>query len=481
MKNNFKILSFLFLSLAFWSCDDEINDLEPFVNGNPATFFNSPAAFQNGVDGVYSQFFNYYSPNSGYQGIPDILADNVILASTGRRSNEIFYDWDYVPSTGGAVAIFWSEAYEAINAANLVIGQIDNLPEGAAKDNILGQALAARAIAHFDLVRIYAKIPTQSADAAASLGIPYIKVEDGDTGDPLAQPAREPVSQNYEEIVGDLERAADLISASNAEGRLDKDAVYGMLSRVYLYMGEYQNVIDAANEVTEPIATAAQLPGVYTDATNAGVLIEWSVNTSSESNFNNVGVIYSQTTGAATRSEYVADFGFINSVDTSDVRYNVLTFVGENSGNQYNAVKKFLGEEGQVNGLVDIKVLRVAEVVLNKAEAQYRLDMEAEALETLNMLRDKRLPDYEGGETGEDLLEAILYNRRVELAFEGHRFFDIKRMGEAVVRTDAGDLISGAGTAPEDLILPAGNFRFQFPIPQAEVNANPNLVQNPGY
>ena len=482
MKNNFKILSFLFLSLAFWSCDDEINDLEPFVNGNPATFFNSPAAFQNGVDGVYSQFFNYYaSSGSGYQGIPDILADNVILATTGRRSNEIYYDWDYVASTGGAITLFWSEAYEAINAANLIIGQIDNLPEGDIKDNILGQALAARAIAHFDLVRIYAKIPTQSADAESSLGVPYIKVEDGDTGDPLAQPERELVSENYEEIVGDLQRAAELVSVANGEGRLDKDAIYGMLSRVYLYMGEWQKVIDAANEVTEPIASMQELPGVYTDATNAGVLIEWSVNTSSESNFSNVGVLYSQTTGDATRSEFVADYGFITNIDTADVRYDVLTFVGTNSGNQYNAVKKFLGEEGQVNGLVDIKVLRVAEVVLNKAEALYRLGMEAEALETLNMLRDKRLPDYEGGETGEDLLEAILYNRRVELAYEGHRFFDIKRLGEAVVRTNAGDLITGLGTAPEDLVLPAGNFRFQFPIPQAEVNANPNLVQNPGY
>lgn len=481
MKHNIKILSFLFLSLAFWSCDDEINDLEPFVNGNPNTFFNSPAAFQNGVDGVYSQFFNYYAAESGYQGIPDILADNVILATTGRRSNEVYYDWDYVPSTGGAISTFWSEAYEAVNAANLVIGQIDNLPEGDIKNNILGQALAARAIAHFDLVRLYAKIPTQSADAESSLGIVYVKVEDGDTGDPLAQPARETVASNYEEIVGDLESAAGLIGTSNGEGRLDSDAVYGMLSRVYLYMGEYQNVIDAANEVTEPIATAAQLPGVYTDANNAGVLIEWSVNTSSESNFANVGVTYSQTTGDATRSEYVADFGFINNIDTTDVRLDVLTYVGTNSGNQYNAVKKFLGEEGQVNGRVDIKVLRVAEVVLNKAEAQYRLGMEAEALETLNQLRDKRYSSYEGGETGEELLEAILYNRRVELAFEGHRFFDIKRMGEAVVRTDAGDLITGLGTPPEDLILPAGNFRFQFPIPQAEINANPNMEQNPGY
>lgn len=481
MKNYIKILSFLFLTLAFVSCDDEINDLEPFVNGNPNTFFNTPAAFQNGVDGVYSQFFNYYADNSGYQGIPDILSDNVILATTGRRSNEIYFDWQYVASTGGAISLFWSEAYEAVNAANLVIGQIDNLPEGAVRDNILGQAKAARAIAHFDLVRLYGKIPTQSADAGSSLGIVYVKVEDGDTGNPLVEPARETVASNYAEIIGDLEDAASLIGADNGEGRLDKDAVNGMLSRVYLYNGEYQKVIDAANKVTAPLATASQLPGVYTDSNNAGILIEWSVNTSSESNFANVGVTYSQTTGDATRSEYVAEFDFINSVDTTDVRSDVLTYVGSNSGNQYNAVKKFLGEEGQVNGRVDIKVLRVAEVYLNKAEAQYRLGLEEEALVTLNMLRDKRYDSYEGGETGADLLAAILYERRVELAFEGHRFFDLKRMGMAITRSNKGDLINGTGTPPEVLVLPAGDFRFQFPIPQDEINANPNMEQNPGY
>ncbi|MDT0674965.1 RagB/SusD family nutrient uptake outer membrane protein [Autumnicola musiva] len=487
MKNYIKFLSLSFISLVLFSCDDEINDLEPFTEGNPETFFNSEASFQNGVDGVYSQLFNYYASTTeynaeaGYQTIPDILADNVILATTGRRSNEVYYDWQYVPNTGGAISLYWSEAYEAVNAANLIIGQINNLPEGDVKDNILGQALAARAFAHFDLVRIYAKIPTQSEDANSSLGVVYVKVEDGDTGDPYAEPARETVESNYAEIISDLERAAELIGASNGEGRLDRDAVYAILSRVYLYNGDYQNVIDAANEVSEPIATAEELPGVYTDATNTGVIVEWSVNTSSESTFSNIGVAYSQTTGETVRSEYVADYEFINSVDTSDVRHDVLTYVGVNSGNQYNAVKKFLGEEGQNNGLVDVKVLRAAEVVLNKSEAQYRLGMETEALETLNELRDKRLDSYEGGEAGEELLNTILSQRRIELAFEGHRFFDIKRMGDAIVRSNNGDILDGSGTPPQELTLPAGNFRFQFPIPQAEINANSNIEQNPGY
>lgn len=482
MKNNIIKLSFLFLSFGFFACDDEINDLQPFVEGNPETFFNSVATFQNGVDGIYSQFWNYYSsPGSGLQGIPDILSDNVILVQTGRTSNEDYFDYRYVPNTAGAIPLYWSEAYEAVNAANLVIGQIDNLADGPEKNNILGQALAARALAHFDLARLFAKIPTQSADANSSPGIIYVKVEDGDTGNPDVEPEREPVASNYSEMIDDLVRASLLIGTDNGEGRLDRNGVFGILSRVYLYNGEYAKAVAAANEVTTPLATPAELDGVYTDANNAGIVVEFSVNTSSESNFNNVGVLYSQSNASSTISEYAIDLEFFTNVDPNDLRRNVMQFVGTNQGNDYNAVKKFLGETGQVNGRVDIKVMRAAEVLLNKAEAQFELGLEIAALATLNQLRDERYTSYTGGETGQALEDAIQFNRRVELSFEGHRFFDIKRRGEAINRSVFGDIIDGSGTPAEILTLPAGDFRFQLPIPVDEINANQNMVQNEGY
>jgi len=487
MKNKFYTycLASLMATSLLVSCDDELNDLQPFVEGNPETFFNSVSSFQNGVDGIYSQFWNYYSsPGSGLQALPDILADNVILAQSGRRSNEDYYDYRYNPNTGGAVPLYWSEAYEAVNAANLVIGQIDNLADGPEKNNILGQALAARAIAHFDLARIFAMIPTQSPDANNSPGIVYLKVEDGDTGDPFAEPARETVASNYAEIIGDLEQAAQLIGNENGEGRLDRDAVYGMLSRVYLYNGDYQLAIDAADEVAEGVVDATvegALLDVYEDTSNEGVIIEWSVNTSSESGFNNVGVLYSQTTAPDTRSEYVIDYEFFNSIDPNDLRLEVMQYDATFEGNNYNAVRKFLGEPGQVNGRVDIKVLRAAEVVLNKAEAQYELNQGANALATLNTLRDVRYSSYTGGESGQALEDAIQFERRVELSFEGHRFFDLKRRGEAVERSNNGDIQDGSGTPPEFLTLPAGDFKFQLPIPIDEINANPNMNQNSGY
>jgi hypothetical protein len=420
------------------------------------------------------------------QGIPDILSDNVILVQTGRTSNEDYYDWRYVPNTAGAIPFYWSEAYEAVNAANLVIGQIDNLADGPDKNNILGQALAARAYAHFDLARTYAKIPTQSGDANDSPGIVYITVEDGDTGDPFAQPSRETVQSNYAEIIDDLERASLLIGDDNGEGRLNRNGVFGILSRVYLYNGDFQKAVNAANEVSTPLATAAELEDVYTDVSSAGLVFELAINTTVETSNadltgNNVGVLYSQTTPPTVVSEYAIEFEFWSSIDPNDLRRNVLQFVGPNQGNDYNAVKKFLGEAGEVNGRVDIKVIRAAEVLLNKAEGQFELGQEPAALATLNQLRDLRFTSYTGGETGQALEDAIQFNRRVELAFEGHRFFDLKRRGESIVRSNNGDIIDGSGTPPEVLTLPAGDFRFQLPIPLDEINANPNLAQNDGY
>ena len=482
-KNILNKLTVLFISVGFFACTDEINELQPFTEGNPETFFNSIATFQNGVDGIYSQLINYYeSPGSGYQGMPDILSDNVVLVQTGRRSNEVYYDYQYVPNTAGAIPLYWSEAYEAINAANLVIGQIDNLADGPEKDNILGQALAARAWAHFDLVRVFGQIPTQSPNANSSLGVVYLKVEDGDTGDPFAEPARETVQSNYDEIIGDLVQASQLIGTNNGEGRLNRNGVFGLLSRVYLYTGNWQGVIDAADEVTTAFAPAAELQAVYEDASSAGLVIELAINTTTETVGNNVGVLYSQSNETSTISEYAVEFQFFADIDPNDLRRNVIQFVGTNQGNDYNAVRKFLGETGQVNGRVDIKVMRAAEVLLNRAEAQFNLGDEAGALATLDELRADRFTGFTSpGETGAALEDAIQFNRRVELCFEGHRFFDIKRRGEDMVRSAFGDIIDGSGTPAEVQLLSAGDFRFQLPIPLAEENANDNLEQNPGY
>jgi len=177
--------------------------------------------------------------------------------------------------------------------------------------------------------------------------------------------------------------------------------------------------------------------------------------------------------------QYAVDFEFLNQISDDDVRKSVISTIGANNGVDFNAINK-VGIN--VNGVVDVKLFRTAEVLLNRAEAQFELGQEIEALATLNELRTVRYTtNAPSGESGPALEDAIQFERRVELAFESHRFFDIKRRGESVTRSNFGDRADGTGTPPEVLTLPTGDFRFQIPFPIAEINNNPNFMQNPGY
>jgi hypothetical protein len=125
----------------------------------------------------------------------------------------------------------------------------------------------------------------------------------------------------------------------------------------------------------------------------------------------------------------------------------------------------------------------MAEVLLNKAEAQAALNLDADALATLDLLRVNRYTGFNSpGESGQTLKDAIALERRLELAFEGHRFYDLKRTNQSVVRSAVnGDVADGSGTPAVSTSLPAGDFRFQLPIPQDALNVNENTEQNPGY
>jgi hypothetical protein len=144
-------------------------------------------------------------------------------------------------------------------------------------------------------------------------------------------------------------------------------------------------------------------------------------------------------------------------------------------------VESTLTRPGQTNGEVDYKILRAAEVYLNKAEAHFNLGNESSARSALSELRTRRYLNPPNGESGVDLRDAIRLERRLEFAFEYQRFFDLKRWGLSVNRTNAGDQADGLGTPSDVLNLTAGSALFQLPLSQQSLDVNPNLQQNPGY
>lgn len=467
------------------SCDSELDQIpfDEFANENAYISVND---FENAARGIYATLVkgSLYggSDSGGMLDAPDILSDNVTFSQSGRGTRRTLHNWQY-SATDQPMGGLYERAYQMIYRANLLLANSVDF-NGANKDKVVAEAKALRALGHLDLVSFFGKIPTQSGDANGSLGIAYVTEPD-----PLILPARETVGAVYDKIVKDLVEAREGIPATNAEGRFTKESVNLLLSRVYLYMGGADNwtkAVEAANNVTSPVAKRDKVVGVWEDTSKEGVLFNIPfADDKAPYNFS-IGVTWSQFGVTTLVPEYVVSYPLYTLFASDDIRKDAYTIRASNASSgtklEYNAIKKLFAKGGNGKpGLVDIKLFRVAEARLNKAEAQFNLGDEPGALATLNTVRDERYLSYTGGETGAALKDAIHLERRLEFAFESQRFFDLKRWGESIERGGFGDLADGSGTPSDAQSLPASSPKFQLPIPQTAIDLNPNMVQNPGY
>ena len=471
-----KISVLALIIIGFSSCESELDQI-PFDEFGNEHAYVSAEDFENAIRGVYSGIVtgSMYggSDAGGMLDAPDVLSDNVTTAQEGRGTRRTMHNWRYVAADQPLYGLY-NAAYVISNRANLILENIDDF-EGESKENIIAETKALRALVHFNAVCFFGKIPTQSGDANGSLGIAYVTEVN-----PNMLPSRETVGEVYDKIVADLTDALEGINESNPVGRLNKEGVATILSRVYLYMGKYDLAVSTANMVSTKPASRDNLVGVWEDQNQDGLLFFVP---------NDIGVLdigVGTTWGQGStlsnyRPEYVVDYELYNLYSDDDIRKEAFIASASNQGRDFNIIKKQLGREGMVDGLVDIKILRAAESYLNKAEAYFRLGNESAARAALDEIRSRRYTSYSGGETGEALLNAIKLERRLEYPFEGHRFFDIKRWAEGVFRDGYGDLADGTGVPSDIQTLPAGNIKFQLPIPQGVRDINPNIQQNPGY
>lgn len=475
MKKILRNITILSL-LVFASCEEGDLSPQPADQFTPDTFYQTPSDFESAARGMYSGMISGVYYGGSYMSRPDILADNAILAQRGRLTNRIFFEWRYVPNNNWDVM---GAAYVVTNRANRIISNIDNLIEGPSRDNILGEAKAVRAFALLDLLRVYSKIPTQSGDALNSLGMNVVT-----SVDPNFQELRPTVQESYDFVISELEEARGLIGTDNGISRFNLDGVNALLSRAYLYTGQYDLAVARANEVVTPTATRSEFSDIWTDSNAAGVILK--IDQDRNLDGVTIGVEWSQTGDSGIIPEYSAPNSFYSLYDNTDIRQSAyFQTLADSNNDLYNAITKYYGEAGQVNGIVDPKLIRKAEVLLNKAEAQFRSSSfsDSDALATLDELRSQRYAGFTSpGEIGQALIDAILLERRLELAYESHRFFDLKRLGLPVERSATeGEFFDGTGTPAERTSLPAGDPRFQLPIPQSEINIFPEYQQNPGY
>ncbi|MEO6869456.1 MAG: RagB/SusD family nutrient uptake outer membrane protein [Ginsengibacter sp.] len=469
------------------SCKKSELDLFPYDQIETTQAFNTPADVTLAVNGMYAGIRTSGSYYTGTWNIlADATADNIITNQDGRGSFRTFAEWRY---TGSNTYGLFSGGYTIIRRANAILENIDKFPAGTFHDDAKGQALACRAMVYFDMARVYAKTYL-NATASDSI-LPYVT-----STDPTITPKKELVTDFYNKVIADLNAAIPLISDLNVQSpsvknpniiRLTKVSTNAILSRVLLYKGDYAGTISAANAAlgtSYKEVSIANFSKIWTDETDSGVLFK--IRNTVLDNNNTLGVNYSQTVGGKIRAEFTVEYNFYQMFASNDIRKSAYITTGLYNGVLYNDVIKWLIRPGGVTGVVDGKVIRTAEVLLNRMEAYYRSGNQPAALADLRILKAARYSGYDPTAenlSGQALLDEILLQRRLELAFEGDRFFTLKRLNLPVNRDGTkGERADGSGTPYVFTTLAAGDYRFQLPYPALELSVNPNFGgNNPGY
>lgn len=455
------ILVFSLLILTATSCTKL--DFKPTDSISPDKAFRNIADINLGVIGAYALVD--YSMTS----LSSTVADENMFPTENTVGNSDAFRWLYTAGSGSVTSLYGNN-YTAIDRLNRVLAAQDLLTftgaDVALANRYRGELLALRAYLHFELLRAYASSYTTGA-----LGVPYMKES------VIGYPARDKFEVVIANAKADLVAAKALIPTTFTDkSRITRNTVSAIQARVALYEKNWADAITYSTEVITalPLATAAQFPGLWTDANDSEV--SWKLKRVGTTD-GRVGDFYFRQTGGIVL--YAPSFKLIATFDPiNDLRYSsYIKFDATRTGtkSQY-LVNKYIGGTSTAPGLVDVKLFRTAEMYLIRAEA--RAESTGDAAADLNTLRAARITGYTAATFADKatLIDAIYNERFKELAFEGHRFFDLRRRNLPVQRL-AADAVNASGA----VTLQPTQAQYAFPIPALEISVNKNTVQNPNY
>jgi starch-binding outer membrane protein, SusD/RagB family len=473
-----KIYYILFLLTVIFqsSCTKDFLEKYPYSKVATEKSITSVEDAQVALVGVYSGFTPEAYYGRYFTVLPDVMSDEVL--STIGYTNQLgtFYKWEFSPGDD-YINDMWAQMYSVITRANNIINVIDGFEgEASDKNQIKGEALLARAIAYFDLVRSYA-VAYNSSSSSTDLGVPVVLEYQ------IGQPARNTVEEAYQQILSDALTAKDLmINQSVDDVFLTPAAADAFLARVYLYMQNYTKAAEFATYVIDDYGYELANQSNYNDLwlNDTGNEIIWKISyTLTDQLRSGPGYNYYDFSQNPTNADYIPSDQLLNLYDqVNDIRYSSFFNQVDIDWIETVCTKYPTNPEFSTPGNNMIKVFRLSEVYLIRAEALAELNKDELAMSDLNILRQHRIVGYtDENLTGKVLKDAIWTERLKELCFEGHRFFDLKRKSLGFTRQ------SKANTNPgfNELSISPNNHRWVWPIPQHEINANQNMVQNPNY
>ena len=486
MKLKYNLIAIALLGFSFSSCSD-------FLEQNPQTdlsendFYKTADDILSAVNGVYSSLQEGDIYGNWYV-FGEIPSDNTRNQLSGSVTTQNEFDQFYIDTQNSMIANFWKAAYKVINRTNTVLGRIDGIEINTELANRYKlECKFIRALMYFNLVRVYGDVPLVLKEISISESYDIL---------------REPKENVYNQIIADLKEAQDLpVSYSTAEdGRATQGAAKALLANVYMTLHKYAEAetilaeiinsgrysllentpgslnIDGYKNVFSPVNHNSKegifeiqfLKSDYGEGSN------YANNFAPENSGTNVVAV------GGTGGNNIPEMDIYNAYEEGDLRRDFSMSLGYYDNRKNNEwvesryVCKFMDVPYQNNDASNnYPVIRYADVILMYAEALNQNGKTAEACKYLNMTR-RRGFGYQTTETSPVDLQTtdkaqfalmVEQERRVELAFENHRWFDLIRTGRAV------EVMRSKGFSLNETNLIC-------PIPQKQIDVNPKLTQN---
>lgn len=453
-----KTVIMVMLILQGTSCTD-ILDKEPVSSFSASGFYKTTADVQAGIYGIYDAAQSAFRLNFCYWG--EGRADNVQTAQSGES---LILSSNNLNNTASSAD--WTSLYTMVSRANYAIKYIPNVytEEDVAGKQLLGQAYALRALAYFYLVRVWGDVPFITE--------PYTSVEQDIF---VGKADKETILDQVEE---DLKYASanctEKFNSNNDRIMFTRGGANALLTQVYMWRKKYQEAVNTSAAVMAnslyALVPMADWGKMFTDSYSKESIFEVGFN---DTETNGLRTLYA----VGSYAIYTPSNKWKASIEPGDLRRD---FVYDVVPADPKAIWKYLGkgvsDEVSTPSKQNIVLIRLADIMLLRAEALNKLggaSNKTEALNLLNTIRKRAgLQEFadESAATAKygDLEQAILQERSVELCFEGHRWFDLVRTGKAI--STMGPLNGLSNEA-----------NLVWPIHINALNKNPNLEQNAFY
>ncbi len=459
MKYINKILLLLIFITGATACKKAL-DVEPKQSIDAGTALQNDQDVNSLVIGIYSRMGSPNLYGTNLLLMPDLLGSDDVCEWRGTFSSPDDIASKAMDRNNTDADLIWETAYDAINMANTVIGALDVVKDADLKRQLEGEALFMRGIMHFELVRLFA-LPWGATADNTQLGVVIKTTATKNEVDAGMSYPRNTVKEVYAQIITDLTNAVTLLPEENPK-RVTKYTALAFLSRVYLQQQNYAAARDAANAVIESgyFSLNASVTAVFTNKDTKESI--WEIQQNEQNNAgtanNGMATFYASLPGIGRADVRINDDFVANSYPLDDLRQILWYYQGTGARPNHTYCSKWTSFSQ------NLPVVRLAEMYLTRAEGNLEMGTNVGATPGEDMAMVKNPLRTNSTAPASPTLDDVRNERFIELAFEGQRIHDLRR-----------------------LRMPTGIYEWNspklvMPIPQREIDATSGvLVQNPCY